>query len=66
MGIGLGKSMSFSIQSGSIEIAVDRNMCKGTTLVTLQKPGIVQIAPMLSMIWSSLNLQALECQCHGP
>ncbi len=31
-------------------------MCKGTTLVMLQKPGIVQIAPMLSMIWSLLSI----------
>ena len=48
-----------------LEIAItDRDMCKGTTLGTCTKRGIlVQIAPMLSMIWSSLNLQGLEC--HG-
>ena len=50
-----------------LEIAItDRDMCKGTTPGTCTKPGIcVQIAPMLSMIWSSLiNFQGPEC--HGP
>jgi hypothetical protein len=49
-----------------LEIAIaDRNMCKGATLGTCRKPGIlVQIVPMLSVICSLLNLQGLEC--HGP